>query len=81
MWQDLLNWFRVLWDTGTQTQENTTRIEKLSQQDVELARSFDNLAAQQQHDREMNERRVQKRMRQKPATSSDVAGFFVFWRF
>ncbi len=59
MWKDLLNWFRVVWDTGTQTQKNTGRIEQISKHGDDLAHSFENLTTQQQHDREMSERRVE----------------------
>jgi len=58
MWKDLFNWFRVAWDTGTQTRKNTADIEEISKRNVELATSFDRLSNQQQHDREMSESRV-----------------------
>lgn len=48
----------MLWDSGTQIQENTKRIEEMSKQSDELARSSENLATQHQHDREMSERRI-----------------------
>ena len=59
MWRDLINWFRLAWDTGTQTQKNTVDIEEISKQGDELAVSFDRMSDQQQHDREMMERRIE----------------------
>ncbi len=59
MWKDLFNWFRVVWDTGTQTRKNTGDIEEISKQGDDLAHSFENLATRQQHDREMSERRIE----------------------
>lgn len=58
MWRDLLNWMRIAWQTGTQTEKNTTRIEELTAQNQALVTSFDRLSNQQQHDREMSESRV-----------------------
>lgn len=70
MWRDFLNWFRLIWDTGTQTQKNTTRIEEVSKQNDDLAHSFEGLAVQQQHDREMaqeRERRYEERIQKAEA--------------
>jgi len=31
MWQSLFSWVRLLWDTGAQTEKNSSRIEALSE--------------------------------------------------
>ena len=58
MWQDLLNWIHLLWNTGSQTEKNTSSIEELGTSDEQMALAFERLQLQQHHDREMAEQRI-----------------------
>lgn len=60
MWENLFSWFRMIWDAGSETQKNSKSIEAMTEQDRELSEAFKLAVVQQQHDREMNEERVQR---------------------